>query len=468
MKQIGCVVIFSITCCISYIHTQSFCYAQNTSSFLFGNRSKNTRLNIASPELNISFVPESSYKSGDTQSKILEFGSKPRNKLIPDLNLKLTNSNVKPLFRICDRAEQVTVRLYGNKKNVWGSGVILDKVEAQDGSSKYYVITNDHVVKNINISDINVLTNDRIVHKGLVTKAVKFNGDDLAVVEFTSAKEYEIAKTRDDEISEDELIYAVGFPYRVGKSANPEFECLSGKVGLVMDAPRTFAEGYRIGYDSKVVPGMSGGGVFDQFGRLVAFNGRPKKIFLFSPYTYKYTQKLPCEPISRLSRSLAWGIPASTVIAETNKLFGNRSENKASYNKFLNQNVVGVVEQFDENLSKDIRFGGDFPGKFWGQSALMLGNLNSNKLLSRYIFSEDNQATNFAIKQDGEPPIVSLTPSNQLNSYLIEQSNQNIQDWIDIYQTANQTEEYKLDATNIKNLKYCQIPSADYLQFSSR
>jgi hypothetical protein len=466
LKQIIPVVIFSIAYWIPYFCTENICSAQKPSKLSLENYLQNTRLTVPARRSDIFFESEPSYKFGETQKIILKQSAKTPDKSPSNPSIKLSKTNIAPVFTTptpCDRVKLVTVRLYGNRKNVWGSGVIFHKGEDKIGIRKYYVITNDHVIKQINLTNMSLLTSDRVVHNGMVNVDIKFDRDDLAVVEFTptNTKEYEISSIADYEVSENASVFAAGFPSRVGKSANPEFECLAGKVQLVMDVPRTFEGGYRIGYDSSVVQGMSGGGVFDRFGRLVAFNGRPKKILAFNPYTYKYSPKIPCKLISDSALSLSWGIPISTALTETSKVLGNTKINQATTNKFLIQDIAKDNDQLLNPVFK-------LSGIIFSLNSQNGDNFYKDYFLSNYIpilhSINVNSLPNLSF---GKPTHINQIKSPELISHLIERSNQDIQDWIDLYNTEDGNQ-YKEQAEIIKNLKSCQIPEADRLQFTGK
>ena len=438
-------------------------------------------------------ISQNDFIWAETQKQILESTTKTRTELSANLNTKINKSIIQPLSRSCQMARATSVRLYGSDRNNWGSGVIFHEIEEKNGVAKYYVITNKHVVKDY--KSLNVLTSDQFVHKGLVNQTIKFDqDDDLAIVDFisTNGSKYEIATMANYEVSEDESIFAAGFPSRPNKNANPEFECLAGKVALVMDQSRTFVGGYRVGYDPEIVGGMSGGGVFNGFGEVVALNGRPKKFRLFSPYIYKHNQQIPCEPIHSFAIRLSWGIPISTVINQVNKVFGNNLAN----DKLLSSNISRPIDQ-EENATLQFKWGSpikklvesrQIPISF-GLSLETFASLANDKLLSSNISRPIDQEENATLQFKWGSPVKKLVESQQMPisfglsfeastdialkrqiqviTYLISQPNQFTQSWIGYYQTEKNNQ-YKDKAKNIKNLQHCQISSVNHLQFVSR
>lgn len=283
-----------------------------------------------SKEIILAIIPE--YKPSDVQLLMLNLHQKlnqtvyslPQNPV-----LKLNNFQAKLIFSPCFQARSTSVRI-ALQKNEWGSGVIFHKVENNKNSKNskkgnvYYVLTNEHIIKGSQ-NNINIITNDLSSHKGVVDTRFDFAQDDLAIVEFSSNDNYPIATIINSDQSvgtnEDYPVFATGFPSTQGKP--PQFQCLTGNVGLVMDDERVFYRGYQIGYDSNVVHGMSGGGVFDQWGNLVALNGRPLKIVFGNPYVFKRSKKIPCRQISNLALKLSWGIPIRTPLQKIEPILGN-------------------------------------------------------------------------------------------------------------------------------------------------
>ncbi|MHC5729382.1 MAG: S1 family peptidase, partial [Nostoc sp.] len=76
-------------------------------------------------------------------------------------------------------------------------------------------------------------------------------------------------------------------------------------------------EGYQIGYNSNIEQGMSGGAILNIKGRLIGINGRGAYPILNTGYVYPDGSR-PTESEIKRMRSLSWGIPISTVLAQVN------------------------------------------------------------------------------------------------------------------------------------------------------
>jgi tetratricopeptide (TPR) repeat protein len=158
-----------------------------------------------------------------------------------------------------------------------GSGVIIHRQ-----GDLYTVITNRHVV-----CTIKKLCTDRDVHTSYRLKTsdaqvyqvaksdIKLLKDstgkplDLATVQFKSNHTYPVAHVADpDSLKVDDAVYTAGFPVGRGWLLG------TGQTQAVVNRRLVGDKGgYTIIYDAETLPGMSGGGVFDNNGRLVAIHG---------------------------------------------------------------------------------------------------------------------------------------------------------------------------------------------------
>jgi tetratricopeptide (TPR) repeat protein len=159
-----------------------------------------------------------------------------------------------------------------------GSGVVIHRQ-----GDLYTVITNRHVVctREALCTDrglyhsFNLKTNDGRVHQ-VSKSAIKLLKDDaskpldLAIVQFRSSKSYQVAQVADPgSLKVDDWVYTAGFPMNRGWLFG------SGKAQAVANR-RLIGDrgGYTVVYSAETLPGMSGGGAFDQNGRLVAVHGQ--------------------------------------------------------------------------------------------------------------------------------------------------------------------------------------------------
>ncbi|WP_310486712.1 tetratricopeptide repeat-containing serine protease family protein [Chamaesiphon sp. VAR_69_metabat_338] len=159
-------------------------------------------------------------------------------------------------------AKQTTVRIAGC--NI-GSGVILRK-----NGNTYTVLTVAHAVKN---TGCEIVTPDDAKYR--VTQVKNFpNKIDLAVVTFTSNKNYAVAKIIDnsDRIEAAENIYVSGFP--LSSAINSAvFTFVKGDV-IANPTTQQQGKGYSLIYSNNTLPGHSGGPVWNDRGEVIAIHGQ--------------------------------------------------------------------------------------------------------------------------------------------------------------------------------------------------
>lgn len=158
-------------------------------------------------------------------------------------------------------AEQITVRIDGPDS---GSGIIIGHQE-----NTYTVITNCHVVELA--GTYKVQTQDKLRHF-INNNQIKCLGEqvDLAVLQFTSPESYKVANLGDSgELRQGTRVYVAG--WTVGDSSSErELRFTDGQISG-LSVPK---QGYSLVYSNLAQPGMSGGPVLNEQGRVVGVNGR--------------------------------------------------------------------------------------------------------------------------------------------------------------------------------------------------
>lgn len=158
-------------------------------------------------------------------------------------------------------AEQITVPIDGPDS---GSGVIVNRQ-----GNTYTVVTNCHVVELAGTYVIQ--TPDRQRHL-VRNNQIKCLGEqvDLAVLRFTSSNFYNVAKLiNSNDVRQGTKVYVAGWNI-ASRPSERELRFTDGQIsGLT--APK---QGYSLVYSNVAQPGMSGGPVLDEKGRVVGINGR--------------------------------------------------------------------------------------------------------------------------------------------------------------------------------------------------
>lgn len=158
-------------------------------------------------------------------------------------------------------AQNITVRIEG--ANSRGSGILIEK----EGET-YYVITNAHVVKQM--ENYAVITPDRRRHAIAARDVRIIAGVDLAVLSFRSSTSYQIAAINSESLNIGQKVYVAGWPRSGGSLRQPVFTYTEGSLKETLSK---LPQGYSLTYTNLVRAGMSGGPILDARGRLIGING---------------------------------------------------------------------------------------------------------------------------------------------------------------------------------------------------
>jgi tetratricopeptide (TPR) repeat protein len=170
-------------------------------------------------------------------------------------------------------ARSVTVEIKLKLKGTNGSGVII-----QRQGNLYTLVTSRHVIcgkvncQSFSGSEVYTLQ----LPDGQKYQAQKSeiqligNNVDLAIIQFRSNRNYTVANVaKQDSLKVSDEVYTAGYPFEqsgfsIGKGT---------AIAVVNKRLQGDSGGYTIIYDSFTLPGMSGGGVFNNSGQLVAIHG---------------------------------------------------------------------------------------------------------------------------------------------------------------------------------------------------
>ncbi|MBD2774944.1 S1 family peptidase [Iningainema tapete] len=202
-----------------------------------------------------------------------------------------------------DHARSITVKVITQQG--WGSGILIQK-----NGLVYTVLTNAHVLR-IG-SSYQIQTPDGKVHAAQAIKSANFQDDDLALVNFTSADNYQLATfTSSFSLAVGDETFAAGFP-----DEQNQFVFTTGKVDYVL--PQAFLGGYQLGYSNDIFKGMSGGPVLNRQGELVAINGKHKHPLWGNSYIFKDGSTPNSEVRQKLVYS-SWAVPIQTFLQQSKK-----------------------------------------------------------------------------------------------------------------------------------------------------
>ncbi|MFO5529161.1 MAG: serine protease, partial [Cuspidothrix sp.] len=149
--------------------------------------------------------------------------------------------------QVNDIAKPITVMIGGLDGK--GSGVII----AKNGNT-YTVLTANHVVKKAGYGIYEIITHDGQKYP-MENKAQILGKLDLALVKFTSSKNYPIAKIADSQtVKEGATVYYAGFPAETANQPRRYRFIPADITGRSQNQ-----EGYELSYNGSALPGMSGG-----------------------------------------------------------------------------------------------------------------------------------------------------------------------------------------------------------------
>jgi WD40 repeat protein len=158
---------------------------------------------------------------------------------------------------ISEIARQITVRIDGANT---GSGVIIERQ-----GNVYTVVTNWHVVQLKGSYTVQTSDGQRYTFNNSQVK--QFRGVDLAVFQFTSNRNYRVAeKGNSDQVALGTNIAVAGYP-----QGTSDIDFRRGAISRLVSQPK---DGYAFVYDIGGFPGMSGGAILDEQGKLVGIHGR--------------------------------------------------------------------------------------------------------------------------------------------------------------------------------------------------
>lgn len=161
---------------------------------------------------------------------------------------------------IAANAKAVTVLIEGS---ALGSGVIIDQ---QD--DEYVILTNRHVVEAG--GQYFIRTHDRQRYR--VTQILGSNSVDLALVTFSSNRQYSVAIVGDsNQLREGQEVYISGYPKPDGLTGERSYRFYRDALNSRLSSS---SDGYQLIFSQAGIKGMSGSPIFNENGQLIGIFGR--------------------------------------------------------------------------------------------------------------------------------------------------------------------------------------------------
>lgn len=185
-------------------------------------------------------------------------------KATPNIGSAVPSTSVEPSQKLTvqqlhQQAQALTVKVLSTER--LGSGFVVKKQGAI-----YTVLTNAHVLRAGN-SPYRLQTSDGRIYPAILVKTSRFQGNDLALLQFSNPSvSYSVATLGSAfSLTVGQDVFASGF------AATGNLKFTSGQVSLMLD--KALSGGYQVGYSNEIVQGMSGGPLFNRRGEVVGING---------------------------------------------------------------------------------------------------------------------------------------------------------------------------------------------------
>lgn len=137
-----------------------------------------------------------------------------------------------------------------------GSGVII--------SSDGYIITNNHVVEDVDSISVSLVDDDKEYKAKLIGVDPK---TDLAVIKIEAKNLAAVSFANSDALQEGDMVFALGNPFGVGSSVTSGIVSALNKNNIGLNQYENFIQ-----TDASINPGNSGGALVDSRGALVGIN----------------------------------------------------------------------------------------------------------------------------------------------------------------------------------------------------
>ncbi|MBC6429452.1 tetratricopeptide repeat protein [Nostoc sp. HG1] len=239
-------------------------------------------------------------------------------------------------------ARDITVRIVNTQNsNDSGSGIIIKRSE-----NTYTVLTAYHVVKSG--QKYKILTPDG--QNNSIKSMKRLPQADLAILQFSSSKTYNIAKIgNSDEATRATTVYVAGFTAKTAAISNPVFIFNKGQVNANGTAQR---DGYNIMYDNDTLKGMSGGAVLNEQGEVVAVHGRSNEEAISEKSQSKIITGIGTTIYSAARQMLAVGVDLRVNLPSINVAAASKPDDfyiKAN-DKYSKKDYRGAIADYSEAI----------------------------------------------------------------------------------------------------------------------
>jgi Flp pilus assembly protein TadD len=251
----------------------------------------------------------------------------------------------KTAIEIAETARAITVLISDDQTQ--GSGIIL-----QHQGDVYTILTAAHVVKSP--SSYQITTPDGQQYFAIDSSRRTAPGQiDVAVIKFKSTTKYPTAKLGNCQTLKSGMdLYVAGFPAATRVLTKSVFVFREGRVSA--NSNKIFENGYSLVYSNDTLPGMSGGGVLNANGEVVAIHGRGDREQLTDGTVGNKTGfnvGIPIDRFAAIASNL--GVQLSQPLRSIPPTVTPRADDyvAAAAQKYRNRDYRGALADYDRAIS---------------------------------------------------------------------------------------------------------------------
>jgi S1-C subfamily serine protease len=235
-----------------------------------------------------------------------------------------------------------------------GSGVIIKHT-----GNTYTILTAAHVVNDLRSSPLQITTTDRQKYTTNPSQ-VKLSADrlDLATISFQSDRNYPVAAIgNSDTVIKGQAIFAAGFQ-------GDSLKFHPGTVVAISRQSQDLGYGLAIG-TADILPGMSGGGLFNEAGSLIGINGKSVGKLDVTPSPTEQTRQtfkpvsglaIPINTFTQVASNLNVDIASPTPALQTSALTADDLFISAG-SKSQKGDYRGAIDDYNRVLALNPQFG---------------------------------------------------------------------------------------------------------------
>ncbi|MEM9137835.1 MAG: trypsin-like peptidase domain-containing protein, partial [Cyanobacteria bacterium P01_F01_bin.42] len=253
-------------------------------------------------------------------------------------------------------AQDITVRIDGQNP---GSGVLIEQED-----DTYTILTAAHVVATED--EYEIITPDEKRHPLSYGRVTKIPDVDLALVQFDSPDDYSVAKMgKSEKVARGESVFVAGFPMTNYAITQPVFNVSPGAI-TAHAKNKPLSDGYGLVYTNRTLPGMSGGAVLNEKGKLIGIHGRAD-----TEQSIQETETI------YLKTGFNLGIPLYTFLGVSSTLSPSPEPEASAEDWYLagghksqQQDYEGAIADIDKAIDLEPEFGEAYYRRYYAREQL--------------------------------------------------------------------------------------------------